>query len=58
MTTYEKVISDINGSLDEESKKQSIAQALLCPDTTEEDITDLIRSGLSGKLSACERLSQ
>ncbi len=39
MTTYEKVISDINGPLDEESKKQSIAQALLWPEVTDEEIT-------------------
>ena len=39
MTTDEKVISDINGSLDEESKKQSIAQALLCSEVTDEEIT-------------------
>ena len=39
MTIYEKVISDINGHLDDESKKQSIAQALLCNETTNEDIT-------------------
>lgn len=39
MTIYEKVISDINGPLDDESKKQSIAQALLCPETTDEEIT-------------------
>lgn len=35
VTTYEKVISDINGPLDEESKKQSIAQALLCSEVTD-----------------------
>ena len=38
MTTYEKVISDINGHIEDESKKQSIAQALLCNETTNEDI--------------------
>ena len=58
MTTYEKVISNLNGNLDDNAKKQDIVQALLCPDTTEEDITDLIWSGSSGKLSSCERLSQ
>ena len=39
MTTYEKVISDINGHLDDESKKKSIAQALLCNETTNEEIS-------------------
>ncbi|MBR5395590.1 MAG: hypothetical protein IK144_11015 [Bacteroidaceae bacterium] len=39
MTIYEKVISDINGYLDDESKKQSIAQALLCNETTNEEIS-------------------
>ena len=39
MTIYEKVISDINEHLDDESKKQSIAQALLCNETTNEEIS-------------------
>lgn len=39
MTTYEKVISDINGHIDDESKRQSIAQALLCNETTNEEIS-------------------
>lgn len=39
MTVYEKVISDINGHLDDESKKQSIAQALFCNEITDEEIT-------------------
>ena len=41
MTAYEKVISNLNGNLDDDSKKQDIAQALLCPETTEEEITNL-----------------
>ena len=41
MTAYEKVISNLNGNLDDDSKKQDIAQALLCPETTEEEITHL-----------------
>ena len=39
MTIYERVISDINGHLDDELKKQSIAQALLCNEITDEEIT-------------------
>lgn len=39
MTIYEKVISDINEHLDDESNKQSIAQALLCNETTNEEIS-------------------
>ena len=42
MTAYEKVISNLNGSLDDDSNKQDIAQALLCPDTTDEEIVDLL----------------
>ena len=38
MTIYEKVISDINGHFDDELKKLSIAQALLCNETTNEEI--------------------
>lgn len=41
MTVYEKVISNLNGNLDDDSKKQDIAQALLSPETTEEEITHL-----------------
>ena len=41
MTAYEKVISNLNGNLDDDSKKQDIAQALLSPETTEEEITHL-----------------
>lgn len=42
MTAYEKVIANINGNLDDEKKKQDIAQALLCPETTEEEIAHLL----------------
>ena len=41
MTAYEKVISNLNGNLDDDLKKQDIAHALLCPETTEEEITHL-----------------
>ena len=41
MTAYEKVISNLNGNIDNDSKKQYIAQALLCPETTEEEIVHL-----------------
>ena len=41
MTAYEKVISNLNGNLDDDSKKKDIAQALLCPDTTDEEIVHL-----------------
>lgn len=41
MTAYEKAISNLNGNLDDDSKKQDIAQALLSPETTEEEITHL-----------------
>jgi undecaprenyl diphosphate synthase len=41
VTVYEKVISNLNGNLDDDSKKQDIAQALLSPETTEEEITHL-----------------
>ena len=39
MTAYEKVISVINSHLDDDSKKRSIAQALLCNETTNEEIS-------------------
>lgn len=39
MTVYEKIISEINGHLDNELMKQNIAQALLCNETTDEEIT-------------------
>lgn len=41
MTAYEKVISNLNRNLDDDSKKQDIAQALFCPEATEEEITHL-----------------
>ena len=41
MTAYEKVISNLNGNLDDNARKQDIAQALLSPETTEEEIAHL-----------------
>lgn len=41
MTAYEKIISNLNGNLDDDSKKQEITQALLCPETTDEEIAHL-----------------
>ena len=41
MTAYEKIKSNLNGNLDDDSKKQDIAQALLCPETTDEEIAHL-----------------
>lgn len=41
MTAYEKVISNLNGNLDDNAKRQDIAQALLCPETTEAEILHL-----------------
>ena len=41
MTAYEKVISNLNGNLDDDSKKQDIAQALLCSEITDEEVANL-----------------
>lgn len=41
MTAYEKVITNLNGNLDDDLKKQDIAQALLCSETTDEEIAHL-----------------
>lgn len=50
MTAYEKVISNLNGNLDDNAKEQDIAQALLCPETTEEEITHLVASFIDFEL--------
>lgn len=58
MTAYEKVISNLDGNLDDDSKKQDIAQALLCPETTEEEIVHLLSIFWVAKLVDFELLKK
>lgn len=58
MTVYEKVISNLDGKLDDDSKKQDIAQALLCPETTEEEIVHLFSIFWVAKLVDFELLKK
>ena len=58
MTAYEKVISNLDGNLDDDSKKQDIAQALLCPETTEEEIVHLFSIFWVAKLVDFELLKK
>lgn len=42
MTAYEKVIAEINVNLNDGTFKQDITQALLCPETKDEEIANLL----------------
>lgn len=58
MTAYEKVISNLNGNLDNDLMRQDITQALLSPETTEEEVIHLFSVFLVARFIDFELLKE